>query len=341
MRRSFRKHLGDVKISVRTFAWPDIITFYRYRRQVVSTDCAQALTHGSPGSPLGFLARLNPAVSVYTCIRPSSGGSPALIGQMQYADGSRSAHIAFLLPDKSLNQPGIAELLDQLASKAGSWGAFHLLAEVEENSCALEGLRHSGFSVYAWQRLWKYTSQEARPVGNKAVNHSSSLDGRGSFWQPASSVDEVNIRNLYQLLVPPLVQSAEPLTLQKPLGWVLRQEGEILAYVEGTYGPQGIYLQPLIHPAVENIGQVMADLIASQRNASGRPIYIAIRSYQAWLETVVRDLECEVAPRQALMVKHLIIQERVPLLRNTHSVLEKITGETSVPLVHNSTTTGK
>jgi hypothetical protein len=261
---------------------------------------------------------------------------------MQYADGSRSAHIVFLLPDESLNQPGIAELLDQMASKAGSWGAFHLLAEVEENSCALEGLRQSGFSVYAWQRLWKYTPQEARPVDGKAAgNHAPTADGRGLLWRQASSTDEVSIRNLYQLLVPPLVQSAEPLTLQRPLGWILRQEGEIVAYVEGTYGPQGIYLQPLIHPAVENIGQVMADLIASQRNPTGRPIYIAIRSYQAWLETVVRDLDCEVAPRQALMVKHLIVPERAPLLMNTHSVLEKIAGETSVPLVHNSTTTNK
>lgn len=315
------------KISVRSFAWHDLLAVYRYRRQVVCTDSAQALTHGSPVGPMGFISRLNPMVGIYTCIRPPSDGTTMLVGQMQYAAGDRSAHIVFLMPDESLNQPGVSEVLDRLAVKAGSWGAFHLLAEVEENSCAIEGLRRSGFSVYAWQRIWKYLPREARPESN---GH--------SLWQRATSIDEVMIRNLYQSLVPPLVQSAEPLTSQNLPGWVYRQDGEILAYVEGTYGSQGIYLQPLIHPGVEDVNRVLANLLAYQRNPSGRPIYIAIRSYQAWLDTVVRDLECEVTPRQALMVKHLVVQQRAALKLSPHSVLEKITGEPSVPLVHNSTT---
>lgn len=310
------------------------------------TDSAQALTHGSPIGPLAFLSRLNPTVGVYTCINPSSGDGAALIGQMQYVVGSRSAHILFLMPDESLNQSGTSELLDRLAVQAGEWGAFHLVAEVEENSCALEGLRGAGFTLYAWQRIWKYTPQADQPVdgsGKAHDNNSPRGSGRNgeAHWQRATSLDEVMIRNLYQSLVPPLVQSAEPLTSQRLLGWVYRQEGEILAYVEGIYGPQGIYLQPLIHPAVEDVSQVLASLLAQQRNPSRRPIYIAIRSYQAWLETVVRDLECEVAPRQALMVKHLVVQQRAPLPISRNSVLEKITGEPSVPLVHNSTTTSK
>lgn len=317
----------SLKISVRSFAWHDLLAVYRYRRQVVCTDSAQALTHGSPVGPMGFISRLNPMVGIYTCIRPPSDGTTMLVGQMQYAAGDRSAHIVFLMPDESLNQPGVSEVLDRLAVKAGSWGAFHLLAEVEENSCAIEGLRRSGFSVYAWQRIWKYLPREARPESN---GH--------SLWQRATSIDEVMIRNLYQSLVPPLVQSAEPLTSQNLPGWVYRQDGEILAYVEGTYGSQGIYLQPLIHPGVEDVNRVLANLLAYQRNPSGRPIYIAIRSYQAWLDTVVRDLECEVTPRQALMVKHLVVQQRAALKLSPHSVLEKITGEPSVPLVHNSTT---
>ena len=39
------------------------------------------------------------------------------------------------------------------------------------------------------------------------------------LWQPATSVDEMMIRNLYQSLVPPLVQSAEPLSLA-PAAWM-------------------------------------------------------------------------------------------------------------------------
>ncbi len=277
-------------------------------------------------------------MGVYTCIHPSDDDSIPLIGQIQYTAGERSARTVFLMPEEGFNQPELTDLLENLAVQAGGWGAFHLLAEVEENSCAMEGLRRSGFSVYAWQRIWKFA-----PSASKSINGNGNGNGKngGAQWQLASSVDEVMIRNLYQSLVPPLVQSAEPLTSRRPLGWVFRQEGEILAYVEGFYGPQGIYLQPLIHPGVENISQMLGDLLKQQRNPLGRPIYLAIRSYQAWLETVVRDLECQVGPRLALMVKHLVVQQRVAVQATRHSVLEKYTAEPTVPLVNNSTTVNK
>ncbi len=259
---------------------------------------------------------------------------------MQYAAGDRSARIVFLMPDAGLNQPHLADLLEKMAVQAGEWGAYHLLAEVEESSCAIEGLRRSGFSVYARQRIWKFPPSS---TGSSNGKNAASKNGKSGSaqWQPAGSMDEGLIRNLFQSIVPPLVQSAEPLTSRRLLGWVYRQEDEILAYVEGFYGPQGIYLQPLIHPGVENIGQVLVSLLQHQRNPLGRPIYIAIRSYQAWLETVVRDMECQVGPRQALLVKHLVVQQREPVKVARHSVLEKYTAEPTVPMIHNSTAANK
>lgn len=301
----------------------------------------QALTHGSPVGPLALLAHLNPAREIFTCISSASNQIP-LIGQIQYTAGERSARISFLMPEEGLAQPSLAGLLERLAVQAGEWGAFHLLAEVEETSCALDGLRRSGFSVYARQRIWKYA-----PVSSNGDSKNGNQgNGRGAketpnLWQPASSVDELMIRNLYQAIVPPLVQSAEPLTTRRPPGWVYRQEGEVLAYVEGSSGPNGIYLQPLIHPAVENVNQLLSNLLAHQRNPLGRPIYMTIRSYQGWLETVVGDLECQVGPRQALMVKHLVLQQRSASQVQRHSVLEKYTTEPTVPMVHNSTTANK
>lgn len=280
---------------------------------------------------MGFLSRLSPSVGFYTCVATSRDGGDPLIGQVQYASGERSARIAFLMPDESLNQPEISALVESLAVQAGAWGAFHLLAEVEENSCAMEGLRLSGFSVYAWQRIWKYTPPVKQPSNGKAT-----VNGN-SHWQSASSVDEVMIRNLYQSLVPPLVQSAEPFSAQRKPGWLYRQEGEILAYVEGIYGPQGIYLQPLIHPGIDEIVPVLANLLHYQRAQGGKPVYVAVRSYQAWLEPVMRDLEFQVGPRQALMVKHLVVQQRAGVQNNRHSVLEKYKAEPTVPMVQNST----
>ena len=328
----------ETKISARSFAWHDLIIFYRYRHQLVCTDSAQALTRGSPVGPLALLSRLNPALGSYTAIcTPKDGGTP-LIGQIQYTAGDRSAHLLFLMPDEALGQPHLMHLLENFATQAGNWGAFHLLAEVDESSCAMEGLRRSGFSVYAWQRIWKFTPTEGMTAQHNRSKNGKNKEKNGSSpWRPASSVDEVAIRNLYQSLVPPLVQSAEPLSVRRLPGWVYRQDGEILAYVEGIYGPQGIYLQPLIHPAVENVSQVLCSLLCNQPSQLGRPIYLSIRSYQAWLETVVRDLECQVGPRQALMVKHLVLQQRVAVTAARHSVLEKYAAEPTVPMVRNST----
>jgi hypothetical protein len=338
------------------------MTFYRYRRQIVSTDSAQTLTRGGPASPVALLSRLNPSLGSYTCISPAAGGSKPIIGHMQYTAGERSAHLVFLMPEDNLNQPELAHLLENIAFQAGTWGAFHLLAEAEENSCAMEGLRKAGFSVYAWQRIWKFSQEEGNKnsstgnknssLGNKSGSDKNGSNGhnghshnghpRGSAWIPAAGIDENAIRNLYQSLVPPLVQSAEPLAARRLPGWIYRQDDEILAYVEGLYGPHGIYLQPLIHPAIENVSQLISQLLARLPNRLGRPVYMAVRSYQAWLETIVRDLECQVGPRQAMMVKHLVAQQRAAVVATTrHSVLEKYTAEPTVPMVHNSTTTGK
>ncbi len=324
-----------VKISVRTFAWHDLITFYRFRNRVVITDSAQALTRGSPVGPLAFISHFNPSMGIYTCIQSSSDGPLPLVGQVQYNAGDRSARVAYLLPDEGLNQPGMVELLERLAVQAGSWGAFHLLAEAEEGSYALEGLRRSGFSVYAWQRIWKFAHDSQRATNG----HIPATNGNNQdcLWRPAASVDEFAIRSLYQSLVPPLVQSAEPLTTRRLSGWVYRQDGEIMAYVEGNHGPNGIYLQPLIHPAMENTSQAVSNLLAHQRNPLGRPIYLAVRSYQAWLETVVNDLECQIGPRQALMAKHLVIEQRAAVRVGRQSVLEKYAAEPSGPMVHNAT----
>lgn len=106
--------------------------------------------------------------------------------------------------------------------------------------------------------------------------------------------------------------------------------------MEAVNGPHGIYLQPLIHPAVENVSAVITGLLHHQPSSANRPVYLAIRSYQAWLEMVVRDLECQVGPRQALMVKHLAIAQRSGVLAR-HSVLEKYKAEPSAPMVHNAT----
>ena len=283
---------------------------YRYRHQVQCLDSAQALTRGNPVGPWAMLEHLRLEHSSYTCVLRQGGGHPALIGQMHYTSGERAARLSFIMPTIELETPGPIGLLESLAREAGQRGAFTLLADVEERSPVFESLRRAGFSVYAWQHVWKLdlTGQED--------NHQPSL------WEPASDLDDFAVRGLYQQLTPPLVQSAEHTIHPISQGMIHAHKGEVLAFVAPTYGPRGILLQPLIHPTVEKITHLLRSLVNSMPFQLGRPVYLAVRSYQAWLENALHALNAQAAPRQALLVKHLGKVQRSSVFAVHNGVLE-------------------
>lgn len=289
-------------------------------------DTALALTRGSPVGVWAALGNMRLEHGSYTGVLRPGGGKPPLIGQIHYYAGERAARIAYILPSRALDAPELGKLLEHLASAAGKSGALSLLAEVEETSPAIEALRRCGFGVYAWQRVWKIAkTPEADP------------DKR---WEPASDLDRLAIRSLFQSLVPPLVQSAEPLS-ERTEGFVYEQNGELLGYIEAIYGPNGIYLQPLIHPASEDVPRLLSSFLARLPFHLGRPAYISVRSYQAWLENPLTELQGQAGDRQALLVKHLAAAQRAPAYAVRNGAMEKHQpalvdtqgGETPLPLL--------
>jgi hypothetical protein len=79
----------------------------------------------------------------------------------------------------------------------------------------------------------------------------------------------------------------------------------VKCYVSVSQGVYGIVLAPLIHPEATNVGVKLAALIENLPDRRNRPVYVCVRSYQAWLEPVRADLGAQGADRQAVMVKHL------------------------------------
>jgi len=291
-------------------------------------DTALALTRGSPLGPWAILSKLRLEQGSYTAILRPGGGKPPLIGQIHYNSGDRAARIAYLLPVRSLESPDLGRLLENLAYAAAQSGALSLLAEVEETSPVLEQLRRCGFGLYAWQRIWK-------------IDKSLAANDVPKLWEPVSDLDWIAIRSLFQSLVPPLVQSAEPPADHTNQGYVYEKKGELLGYIDANYGPQGIYLQPLIHPASEEVPLLLRSFLANLPFHLGRPAYFSIRSYQAWLENSLAELNAESSERQALLVKHLAVAQRAPAYATRNGVLEKHQpamvdthgGETTLPLL--------
>jgi hypothetical protein len=289
-------------MAVRQFDWRDLPTLRRYRRESIFLDSAQLLTRGSQQMTGALFSYLASSLGIFTCV--SNGENlpeDRMIGQFIHPAGSPFSHLTFLAPSDALESCSISPLVEYMMVLSGERGALRLLADVDEQSQAFEALRNCGFVVYSRQCIWQLDG----PPSNGPQKHS---------WRPLTDQDMIPVRNLYNNLVPGLVQQIEPFAQSKaalPRGLVYYQDGELLAFVELKYGQRGIWVQPFIHPDIEDVQQILLDLLNKIPDRRSRPVYICVRSYQAWLELAIDELGGKAGPRQAVMARQLVTPQRV------------------------------
>jgi len=114
---------------------------------------------------------------------------------------------------------------------------------------------------------------------------------------------------------------------------VYYQDNDILAYIEYHAGRSGILLLPFIHPEVKNVDILLKNVGTSLAPVLNRPVFVAVRSYQAWLEPVLENLSAKPSDKQALLVKRLAMAQRVSLPVR-QALTEPRRAETSVPLIN-------
>jgi hypothetical protein len=270
-------------MTVRSLDLLDLPLLSRYRRDVLPLNSARILTRGNPLGAMAMLSYLNPRRFIYTAI--ASENTASLMGQVILKGDETSARLTFLAPTENINGLTLS-LLDHLTTQAGEWGALHLLAEVDENSPVFRLLRQAGFALYAWQRVWKLPKLE-KP-------------DEDSSWREAEETDWPAVLSLHGQIVPALIQPVDALPKQAS-GLVCRPEGNLQAYVAVNSGPVGVWIQPLVPPD----SWCGPERLAGLSGRGSRPVYVCVRSYQAWLETVLEDLGAEAGPRQAVMVRRL------------------------------------
>ncbi len=273
-------------MNIRPLDLLDIPILPRFRNDALPLDTSRALTRGNPLGAVGFMSHFNPARHLYTAISKENGTS--LLGSIIHTRGETHARMLYLAPSTQLTHPGLPPLIDHLAVQAGAWGAFHMLAEVDENNDAFVTLRNAGFAVYAWQRMWDVSSM----AGTSGT----------SGWRRTREVDIPAVQSLYHQIVPPLLQPVEP-TPRRAVGMICADG--MRCFVSPSSGVLGIVLTPLIHPDAVDVGAKLSALISNLPDRRGRPVYLCVRSYQAWLEPVLADLGAQPSLRQAVMVKHL------------------------------------
>lgn len=296
----------------------DLPSLHRLRSQVLAFDTVQQLTRGNPLRARAFLDYLDPARGIYTALMEERGHI-LLAGQITHAGNRRSSNLSFITPSRGLTSKELPTLLEHLAEQAGDWGTFHMLAEADEHSHCFDILRSSGFSVYAWQRIWKY-----HPGSPLSAENSNSAE-----WQPASERDQISVRGLCQSLVPAFVQPIEHVFDKKVDGWICRDDCNLIGYADVIYGREGTWVQPYIHPEAQHVPAILKSLLSRIETRGTKGVYICVRSYQAWIESVLEELPVLASPRQALMVKHLAIVQKAlkPILA---AAIEKSPGSATV-----------
>jgi hypothetical protein len=283
-------------MSIRPLALLDLPQLYRFRDEAIGLDTARTLTRGNPLAAARLLAYMNPARHVYSAI--ANGAERNILGGVIHSRDDVFAKLLYLAPASQLDHPDLPELIENLAAEAGTWGAFHVLAEVDELSEAFVPLRKAGFSVYAWQRMW-----DVSELANQAA-------AEGEAWLRVRAIQLPAVQSLYHQIVPPLLHPIEsqPKAL---IGWISNDGAR--CYISVTHGAYGIVLTPLIHPEATAVSTKLAALIGNLPDRRNRPVYLCVRSYQAWLEPVLADLGARAGQRQAVMVKHLARMVKDPV----------------------------
>jgi hypothetical protein len=133
-------------------------------------------------------------------------------------------------------------------------------------------------------------------------------------WRYLTSGDGFNVRKLYHAIVPTMVQHVEPSPWDRGQGWVFYQDGEMMAYAEVFSGFQGIWVQPFIRPELEGVDQYLVDLLRYLGPRKTRPVYVCLRSYQAWLSHALEVVGAEASSSQAVMVRRLAVSVKKPAL---------------------------
>ncbi|MCB8983055.1 MAG: hypothetical protein H6659_04480 [Ardenticatenaceae bacterium] len=286
-----------------------------------------------------------------TLVWKSDGRDAAGFIQLQVREESPHAHIFFLgatpiflpmpdgdetavsLPsepfkknnhsgDPVLNESVWLALLDQAVVEIGQRGIHSLVAEVSESGDELPVLRRAGFAVYTRQDIWVLENGHT-----EKLNHSNLLSQR----QPT---DDWDIQLLYANTVPRLVQMVEPLPpLSSGESWVLREEGEVTAFVHIQKGSLASWLRLFIHPHAESrVDEIVAAALHLARPAISCPVFCCVRRYQSWLQGPLHRAGFSLWGSQAVMVKHTVKQQRKPLLEST-AVIEAQGIPASAPMV--------
>lgn len=226
-----------------------------------------------------------------------------------------------------VNKKAWLSLLDQAVVEVGKRGTHSLVAEVDELGPELPILRQAGFVVYTRQDIW---------VLNEVLTHAD-LD----ILRPRQEIDDWDIQLLYANTVPRLVQMVEPLPpLDENTGWVLREDGELAAFIHVQDGSAATWMRLFVHPNAEaRVDEIITAVLRLRPPKLTHPIFCCVRRYQSWVQGSLERNGFELWGSQAVMVKQTVQHTKKPIA-DLSALVEGQSITPTTPLIHNITGNG-
>lgn len=284
---------------IRSFSLRDLPLVRRLSNRRVCLDAESALTGSS--SPLkGALLNIISSSQAPTFVWRAEEGDASGFAQVEITNdlNARLSCLAIDVPPSvngnanELYEDGWLSLLDDVVAALGQRGIHSVVAEVDESGLELAILRKAGFAIYTRQDIWRlheWTTNEAR-----------------AHLCPYGPGDEWDVEWLYANTVPPLIQLVEPSPPQHGDLWVLREDGELTAFVNVAEGVGAVWQQIFIHPSAYAQAQEIVDAaVEAAHDGNEKVIYCCVRRYQSWLKGALEKSGFELCHSQAVMVKHI------------------------------------
>ena len=235
--------------------------------------------------------------------KAGDGGLDGFIQLHQQKEVESRAHLHYISPDATANTRAVETawfaLLDQAVQEAGRRGIHSVVAEVDEESDALPILRQAGFAVYTRQDIYRLV---ALP---------DTISSLPSLTMQQKS-DDWDVQLLYANIVPRLVQIVNPDPPTSRHGsWVLREGGELTAFVHLHIGSAATWMRLFMHPdAISSADALLTAVLQLIPGKETHPVYASVRRYQGWQQTPLERIGFELVRSQAVMARHTTRQAK-------------------------------
>ena len=282
---------------IRPFDLRDLPLIRRLSEQGVAMHSKAAFADGV--SPLRD-ALLNIVSGDFPTFVYKAGGDGGLDGfiQLHQEKGVKSrAYLHYISPDVTVNARAVETawfaLLDQAVQEAGRRGIHSVVAEVDEEADALPILRQAGFAVYTRQDIYRLMV---------LPDNISSLPA----LTMQQKTDDWDVQLLYSNIVPRLVQIANPDPPTSRHGsWVLREDGELTAFVHLHIGSAATWMRLFMHPdAISSADALLTAVLQLIPGKETHPVYASVRRYQGWQQAPLERIGFELVRSQAVMARH-------------------------------------